>query len=102
MLLTSFCSVLEIETKCILDDESSHDGSPGKVIIKFTDSGTGMPKEIIDKVFEPFFTTKDEGTGLGLSVAHGIIKNHDGSISVSSRESEGTTFVIELPVESID
>jgi two-component system NtrC family sensor kinase len=73
------------------------------VEISFTDSGCGMPEEIQDKIFDPFFTTKDStegmGMGLGLAVSYGIIKNHNGDIQVDSKEGEGTTFLIRLPLE---
>lgn len=72
----------------------------GKIQISFRDSGNGITPGNIDKVFEPFFTTKatGEGTGLGLSVCHGIITAHNGEISVESKPEEGATFIIELPV----
>jgi signal transduction histidine kinase len=65
------------------------------------DTGMGIPGEHISKTFMPFFTTKDvgEGTGLGLSVVYGIIKNHSGDIKVSSEPGNGTTFEIRLPLE---
>ncbi len=65
------------------------------------DTGQGIPDEFLKKVFEPFFTTKPkgEGTGLGLAVVYGIIENHKGSISVSSKVGVGTTFVIKLPLQ---
>ena len=68
--------------------------------VAFTDDGPGIPAQIIDRLFEPFFTTKEvgKGTGLGLSICYGIIEDHGGHIYVQSREGEGTTFVIELPV----
>jgi two-component system NtrC family sensor kinase len=68
--------------------------------IKFSDNGTGIPPENIEKIFEPFFTTKSEenGTGLGLAVSHGIITEHKGTISVESTLNEGTTFTIKLPI----
>jgi len=63
------------------------------------DTGHGIPGNIMDRIFDPFFTTKEhaEGTGMGLSVAHGIIKSHDGSIDVESQPGQGTTFRIYLP-----
>jgi PAS domain S-box-containing protein len=71
----------------------------GKVEIIFSDTGSGMPKEIQMKIFDPFFTTKPvgEGTGMGLSIVHGIIKDHNGDIFVSSQPGEGTRFTIVLP-----
>ncbi|NIO05035.1 MAG: GHKL domain-containing protein [Proteobacteria bacterium] len=70
-----------------------------EVRITFTDSGRGIPKDVIEKVYEPFFTTKDvkKGMGLGLSICYGIIENHGGRIEVESREREGTTLTIFLP-----
>ena len=71
----------------------------GLVIIEISDDGTGIPEELINRIFEPFFTTKPvgKGTGLGLSITYGIIKAHNGNISVKSKPGEGTTFIIELP-----
>ena len=72
------------------------------VLISVKDNGAGITEEVKSRVFEPFFTTKpDRGTGLGLSVAHRIILNHDGEIGVESRLGEGTTFTIKLPVSGI-
>jgi PAS domain S-box-containing protein len=72
----------------------------GVIEISFTDTGPGIPKEIIGKIFDPFFTTKPvgEGTGLGLPVAYGIIKEHGGRIYALSEEGKGATFIIELPI----
>ena len=63
------------------------------------DTGQGIPPTIMDRIFDPFFTTKEhtEGTGMGLSVAHGIIKSHGGLIDVESQVGRGTTFHIYLP-----
>ncbi|MBU1276091.1 MAG: PAS domain S-box protein [Proteobacteria bacterium] len=69
------------------------------VLVEISDNGPGIPPEVLPHVFEPFFTTKEEGegTGLGLSVAFGIVKNHGGSIEVFSPPGQGTLFVIKLP-----
>lgn len=71
-----------------------------EVCIAISDTGEGIAADKIDKIFDPFYTTKQvgKGTGLGLSVSHGIIENHGGRIQVESREGEGTTFYIFLPM----
>jgi signal transduction histidine kinase len=73
----------------------------GLVEIVFSDSGTGIEDGVIDRIFDPFFTTKPlgKGTGLGLSICYGIIKEHNGSISVKSRKGQGAAFTIRLPVK---
>jgi two-component system NtrC family sensor kinase len=69
------------------------------VEISITDSGCGICPEVIPHIFDPFFSTKGEsGTGLGLSVSYGIIKNHKGDIRVKSNLGAGATFIIELPI----
>jgi signal transduction histidine kinase len=67
--------------------------------IMFTDNGSGINKENLDKIFDPFFTTKraDKGTGLGLSISYGIIADHNGHIGVKSQMGQKTTFIIDLP-----
>jgi len=69
--------------------------------VTVSDTGVGIPKQNIGKIFDPFFTTKEKtsGTGLGLSVSYGIIRNHKGTIEVKSRLKKGSTFKILLPVE---
>jgi signal transduction histidine kinase len=70
------------------------------VEVKFTDTGCGISKEDIENIFDPFFTKKGigEGVGLGLSICHGIVKAHNGTIKVESEEGKGTTFIVTLPV----
>jgi len=70
------------------------------VKIYVADNGCGISSDNLPKLFQPFFTTKEvgSGTGLGLAISHGIIENHNGSISVESKEGVGTTFTIELPL----
>ncbi len=72
----------------------------GAVEIAFTDSGVGIPEENRNKIFEPFFTTKKvgEGTGLGLSVSYGIIRDHGGDIKLDSIVGTGSTFTVVLPI----
>jgi two-component system NtrC family sensor kinase len=69
--------------------------------IEVRDEGSGIAAEVLPRIFEPFFTTKEvgEGTGLGLSVAYGIVKDHGGWLDVSSRVGEGSTFTVWLPQE---
>ena len=62
------------------------------------DSGEGIPAEDLSHIFDPFFTTKAQGTGLGLSVAHGIIHEHGGMIDVKSAPGLGTTFTVAIPL----
>jgi signal transduction histidine kinase len=75
-----------------------------QVVIKIADTGYGIEKRNLSRIFDPFFTTKPtgEGTGLGLSVSYGIIKNHGGDITVDSEVGRGAAFTIVLPVVSPD
>ncbi len=82
-------------------DTESHSGlragPHAKIVVR--DNGPGIPPAILDRIFEPFFTTKGpgEGTGLGLSVVHGIVQAHQGVIQVTSRDGQGTAFEVLLP-----
>jgi two-component system cell cycle sensor histidine kinase/response regulator CckA len=75
-----------------IEDEAIVNGD--YVLVEMTDTGTGIPRDILQKIFEPFFSTKEvgSGTGLGLATVYGIIKQTDGYIYVSSKEGEGTNF----------
>ena len=72
----------------------------GRIEMRVSDDGPGIPAEIRDRIFEPFFTTKKEGkgTGLGLSLCYGIIQAHGGTIRVESLVGEGSTFIVSLPI----
>ncbi len=72
--------------------------SDGQVELSISDTGVGIPEENMAKIFEPYFTTKDFGSGLGLTLVYKIIKEHQGEINLHSKEGEGTTFTITLPV----
>ena len=71
--------------------------------ISIRDTGVGMSEEVTQKLFDPFFTTKEvnEGTGLGMSIAYGVIAKHGGSIAVHSKPGVGTEFIIQLPVRAV-
>lgn len=70
----------------------------GDLVLDITDTGTGIPKENLDKIFEPFFTTKTSGLGLGLAITKRIIEEHGGTIEFSSIENQGSHVVIRLPL----
>ena len=82
----------ELRVKTVLEE--------GQIMLTVEDTGVGMSDEVMKKAFLPFFTTKDvgEGTGLGLSVVHGIVTSHGGTISLRSEEGKGSTFEIRLPI----
>ncbi|MDD2364590.1 MAG: ATP-binding protein [Desulfuromonadaceae bacterium] len=65
--------------------------------VSISDSGNGMSAEVLERLFTPFFTTKSRGTGLGLAVSYGIVKDHGGEISVRSELAQGSVFVVTLP-----
>lgn len=69
----------------------------GDAYLAVTDTGAGIPASILPRIFDPFFSTKEDGTGLGLAIADKIIREHNGSLTVESRENHGTTFRVRLP-----
>jgi two-component system, NtrC family, sensor kinase len=78
-------------------------GSGRFAAIEVRDQGSGIPSDVLDQIFEPFFTTKDvgEGTGLGLPVSYGIVREHGGWISVSSELGHGACFTVYLPMRGV-
>ncbi len=75
------------------------DDAGEQAVIRISDTGGGIPPDIIPKIFNPFFTTKDKGTGLGLALVKKIITGHYGTIEVESFEGKGTTFIVTLPLK---
>ena len=74
----------------------------GRIVVSVEDTGCGMSKEVQRRIFEPFFTTRGvgEGTGLGLSVVHGIVTSHGGELQVTSEVGKGSRFDVLLPAET--
>jgi signal transduction histidine kinase len=90
-----------MENKGTLTISTHFDSENQKVLLMVSDTGHGMPADVKQRIFEPFFTTKGlgKGTGLGLAVSLGIIKDHGGVIDVESAEGKGTTFTLTLPCD---
>ena len=77
---------------------STVDPLQDKITVEIADNGCGISAKNVKKIFEPFYTTRAGGTGLGLSVSYGIIKNHEGDIRVFSEPGKGSRFMIEFPI----
>ena len=84
----------EIEISCQNEGQN--------VVIRVTDNGCGMTKDVLNQIFEPFYTNKGvgEGSGLGLSIAYGIAKNHNGELTAVSQPNKGSTFTLTLPLNN--
>jgi signal transduction histidine kinase len=95
-LLTNACQAIKEKGQVFIDTRREGDD----VVISIRDTGSGIPAEHLDKIFDPGFTTKGVGVGvgLGLAVAYSVIKEHQGSIQVSSQLGQGSTFTIRLPI----
>ncbi len=100
-LFSNAIDATPITKACRIDVDLSQRND--QVEITISDNGEGIPTDLIDKIFDPFFTTKDVngGTGIGLSIVHGIVKEHDGDIQVSSTPGMGTTFTLRFPITNI-
>ena len=99
-IVMNACEAMEKGGKMVIHEEETFLKPQGRVaVIRLSDNGPGIAESIKEKIFQPFFTTKEEGTGLGLSIATRIMEEHKGWIDVTSKEGEGTTFVITLPAK---
>ncbi len=90
--------ILTIEVGASTATLDSGDSRP-VLAVKIGDSGPGIPSEVLERIFDPFFTTKKEGTGLGLTVARRIVRQHNGALEVESWPGIGTIFVVTLPIQ---
>jgi signal transduction histidine kinase len=97
-LITNASQAMEDEGTLTVATRSNE----GNVEVSFTDTGCGIPDDVLPKIFDPFFTTKapGEGTGLGLSIVHKIVKSHGGSIKVRTTPNRGSEFTVMLPIEN--
>jgi signal transduction histidine kinase len=88
-----------VSEQCTCSPDDRHGSPQNCVVLSVSDNGTGIAPDVLPRIFDPFFTTKEvgQGTGLGLSVAYGIVKDHHGWVSVNTRFGQGTTFSVYLP-----
>jgi signal transduction histidine kinase len=98
-ILVNACEALSDGGRIVIrEEEGTTDSLDKAAVIRVSDNGRGIPESVQDKLFQPFFSTKEEGTGLGLSIAMRIVEDHGGMIGLESREGQGATFIITLPV----
>jgi signal transduction histidine kinase len=99
-LIINACEAMEQGGSIVIEEEEDFAAPSGRVaVIRLKDNGPGIPESIQDKIFQPFFTTKEEGTGLGLSIAARIVEEHQGRLDIQSKEGQGSTFIITLPIK---
>ncbi|KPJ89203.1 MAG: hypothetical protein AMS17_02850 [Spirochaetes bacterium DG_61] len=98
----AFINIIKNSIEAIHDSGEIHikteEETGGDVVVHIEDTGEGIPESIMGKIFEPYFTTRKSGTGLGLVIVYKIIKELGGDIKINSREGEGTSFSVKLPV----
>jgi len=97
-LIVNACEAIKSGGKILIEEREENDSQSRTALVRIIDDGPGIPESVIGSIFQPFFTTKEEGTGLGLSIAERIIADHGGSIQVTSRQDEGTTFILAFPI----
>jgi signal transduction histidine kinase len=99
-LVVNSCEAIKKGGRIVIHEEVTVTRPLGKVaMIRVSDNGPGFHDSIKDKILQPFFTTKEEGTGLGLSIAARIIEEHRGRLDITSKNGEGATFIITLPLK---
>jgi signal transduction histidine kinase len=102
-LMVNACeAMVDGGTISVSEEVGTSDSVGPVVLIKMADSGPGVPESIQEKLFQPFFSTKEEGTGLGLSIASRIVEEHGGWLDLKSKEGEGATFIITLPIKEAE
>ena len=98
-LLVNACDAIGQAGRLTVTEEEAVAERMGRaVVVQISDTGPGIPEALKEKVFEPFFSTKEDGTGLGLSIAQRIVEEHGGRLELRSREGQGATFIVTLPV----
>lgn len=99
-LIINACEAMEQGGSIVIEEEEDLVPPSGRIaVIRLKDNGPGIPESIHDNIFQPFFTTKEEGTGLGLSIAARIVEEHQGRLDIQSKEGQGSTFIITLPIK---
>ncbi len=104
LFLNAQQAMAETAVERVLRVACRHQAADNALVVTVSDTGPGIPTEILPRIFEPFFTTKPAGigTGIGLAVTHGIIRAHGGEISVGASDDGGTAFTIVLPVRPVE
>lgn len=101
-IIVNACESMEGDGLIEIFEEEGHTAALGRVVVlKLKDNGPGIPEAIRDRIFQPFFTTKEEGSGLGLSIAARIVEEHGAWLDLISKEGEGSTFVITIPISPV-
>lgn len=99
-IIVNACESLKDGGSIVIHEEESFvEPLKNVAVLRIGDNGPGIPESIQDKILQPFFTTKEDGTGLGLSITARIVEEHGGWLDIKSREGEGTTFIITLPIK---